>query len=245
MTTEPRQQGPRHVAIIMDGNGRWAHSRGLPRQDGHEAGAESVREIVRAAGELGIDVLTLYSFSTENWARPEAEVDALMRLLGRFLVDERDEMMRNRVRLGAIGDLERLDPVVKSLLDVAIAATESNDGLRLFLALSYGARSEIVHAAKAVAAEVVAGRLTVDEIDQGHLERHLSMAGLPHPDLLIRTSGEMRLSNFLLWQVAYAEIVVTDVPWPDFRREHLVAALDEYGRRQRRFGRTGAQLSSC
>jgi undecaprenyl diphosphate synthase len=235
---------PRHVAVIMDGNGRWAQARGLPRVAGHEAGADSVRDIVRACGELGIEALTLFSFSTENWRRPEDEVEALMTLLARYLTDERDELMNNRVRLQGIGELARLPPHVRTLLDRATAFTAPNTGLRLSLALSYGGRAEIVHAVRGLAAEVAAGRLSPADIDEAAVNAHLYTAGLPEPDLLIRTSGEMRLSNFLLWQLAYAELYVTDVNWPDFRRPQLVEALRWYASRERRFGRTTAQVST-
>jgi len=233
---------PRHVAVIMDGNGRWATERGLPRTAGHEAGADSVREVVRGCGELGIQALTLYSFSTENWGRPEDEVDTLMALLARYLVEQRDELMTNRVRLRAIGELDRLPRKVRDLLDDAIELTSSNDQQSLTLALSYGSRAEIVDAVRRIAREVSAARLEPDAIGERTVSEHLYTAGTPDPDLLIRTSGEMRLSNFLLWQLAYAEIYVTDVYWPDFRRPELEAALAAYARRQRRYGRTSAQV---
>jgi undecaprenyl diphosphate synthase len=226
----------------MDGNGRWATERGLPRTAGHEAGADSVREVVRGCGELEIEALTLYSFSTENWGRPEDEVDTLMALLARYLVNERQELMKNKVRLRAIGELGRLPENVRGLLDEAIELTASNDGLLLTLALSYGSRAEIVDAVRRIAREVAARRLDPDAISPDTVSEHLYTAGTPDPDLLIRTSGEMRLSNFLLWQLAYAEIYVTDVYWPDFRRPELEAALAAYARRQRRYGRTSAQV---
>jgi undecaprenyl diphosphate synthase len=233
---------PRHIAIIMDGNGRWAERRGLPRERGHEAGADSVREIVRAAGELGVEVLTLYSFSTENWRRPQTEVGALMALLERYLRTELAELTENRVRLTAIGDLDRLPFAVRSALRFVIKATQHNDGLKLVLALSYGSRAEIVHAMQRIAQQVAAGRVAPADIDDAMIAANLYTAGLPDPDLVVRTSGEVRLSNFLLWQVAYAEIFVTDVPWPEFRRPELVAAIEAFGARQRRFGKTGAQV---
>jgi undecaprenyl diphosphate synthase len=225
----------------MDGNGRWATERGLPRTAGHEAGADSVREVVRGCGELEIEALTLYSFSTENWGRPEDEVDTLMALLARYLVDERQELMTNRVRLRGIGELDRLPENVRGLLDEAIELTAANDGLLLTLALSYGSRAEIVDAVRRIAREVAARRLDPESIGPDTVSEHLYTAGTPDPDLLIRTSGEMRLSNFLLWQLAYAEIYVTDVYWPDFRRPELEVALAAYARRQRRYGRTSAQ----
>jgi undecaprenyl diphosphate synthase len=233
---------PRHVAVIMDGNGRWATERGLPRVKGHEAGADTVRAIVRACGERGIEALTLYSFSTENWGRPGDEVEALMALLARFLVDERDELMLNKVRLQGIGELERLPNTVRQLLTEATRITAGNDGLLLTLALSYGSRAEITDAVRRIAREVASGELDPDTIEQQTITDRLYTAGIPDPDLLIRTSGEMRLSNFLLWQLAYAELYVTDVYWPDFREPHLDQALAVFNGRQRRFGKTGAQV---
>ena len=226
---------PRHVGIIMDGNGRWAGSRGLPRVAGHKAGVDSVRAIVRGAGELGIKALTLYSFSTENWLRPADEVDALMKLLSWALDKETLELDKNNVRLSAIGRLDALPASVRKELDAAIARLENNTGLNLVLALNYGGRQEIVDAAnKALAA----GAKTLDE---DAISDNLYTAGMPELDLMIRTSGEMRISNFLLWQAAYAELVVTPVLWPDFRKEHLVAAIEEYQGRDRRFGGLSAK----
>jgi undecaprenyl diphosphate synthase len=239
----PGARVPRHVAVIMDGNGRWATERGLPRTAGHEAGADSVREIVRACGELGVEYLTLYSFSTENWGRPEDEVETLMALLARYLVEERGELMQKRVRLRGIGELDRLPGHVRQLLDAATHHLEGNDGLLLTLALSYGSRAEIVDAVRRIASDVAAGALAPADIDADTLSSRLYTAGTPDPDLLVRTSGEMRLSNFLLWQLAYAELYVTDVYWPDFRRANLEAAIEVYARRQRRFGKTGAQVT--
>ncbi len=234
---------PRHVAISMDGNGRWAERRGLPREAGHEAGALSVREVVRAAGEVGVEVLTLYSFSTENWKRPATEVAALMKLLGRYLVDELEELARNRVRLTAIGQLDRLPAWVRKLLRAAEHATRNNDGLQLVLALSYGSRAEITQAVRLVAERVKRGELAPADISEADVAVGLWTAGQPDPDLLIRTSGEMRLSNFLLWQIAYSELVVTDVAWPDFRRPQFDLALAAFRARQRRFGATAAQVT--
>ncbi len=234
---------PRHVAVIMDGNGRWATERGWPRIRGHQAGADSVREIVRACGELGIDALTLYSFSTENWARPDDEVQALMTLLASYLRDEQSELMENRVRLRGIGEIDRLPVHVRSLLREAESLTKQNDGLNLTLALSYGSRREIVDAVKRIAAEVQQGRLDPSAIDEAAITERLYTAGIPDPDLLVRTSGEMRLSNFMLWQLAYTELYVTDVYWPDFRRPHLEQALTAYAKRRRRFGRTDTQVT--
>jgi len=234
---------PRHIAVIMDGNGRWATERGWPRVKGHEAGADSVREIVRTCGELGVDALTLYSFSTENWARPDDEVQALMSLLAAYLQNEMRELMENRVRLRGIGQIDRLPAHVRELLREAERITEHNDGLLLTLALSYGSRREIVDAVRRIAAEVQDGSLQADGIDEATVTDRLYTAGTPDPDLLVRTSGEMRLSNFMLWQLAYTELYVTDVYWPDFRRPHLEQALEAYAKRRRRYGRTDAQVT--
>ncbi len=221
---------PRHVAVIMDGNGRWAAKRGLPRVAGHKAGVDSVRAIVRAAGELGIEALTLYSFSTENWLRPAEEVGELMKLLSWALNKETLELDKNNVRLSAIGRLEALPMAVRKELEGAIVRLQHNTGLNLVLALNYGGRQEILDAANRA---IAAGAKALDEDD---ITENLYTAGLPELDLMIRTSGEMRISNFLLWQVAYAELHVTPVLWPDFRKEHLVAALEDYQSRDRRFG---------
>jgi undecaprenyl diphosphate synthase len=221
---------PRHVAIIMDGNGRWAAGRGLPRIAGHKAGVDAVRLIVRAARELGIEALTLYSFSTENWLRPAEEVGELMKLLSWALNKETLDLDKNDVRLGAIGRLEGLPKAVQAELAKAIERLKDNTGLRLTLALNYGGRQEIVDAVnKALASGA-------DSVDEASIGRSLYTAGLPDLDLMIRTSGEMRISNFLLWQAAYAELYVTPVLWPDFRKEHLAAAIEDYKGRDRRFG---------
>ncbi len=235
---------PRHIAIIMDGNGRWAQSRGLERVKGHEAGADTVRRIVRACGERGVEALTLYSFSTENWRRPEFEVQALMTLLARYLEEEAEELMLNKVRLRGIGQVERLPQHVQMLLEQVTAYTAKNEGMWLNLALSYGGRAEIVRAVRQIAEDVKAGRVQPADVDEDSLSQRMYMADLPDPDLMIRTSGEYRLSNFLLWQLAYAELWVTDVPWPDFQVEHLDQAIAAYGARERRFGKTGDQLES-
>jgi undecaprenyl diphosphate synthase len=228
---------PRHVAIIMDGNGRWAEARDLPRVAGHREGAEAVRAVTRAARRVGLQALTLYAFSTENWGRPEPEVGALMHLLADFLESERGEMMQNAIRLNAIGDLERLPAVVREKLAAVAAETRGNAGMTLTLALSYGGRQELVQAARRAAASKGAA------LDAADLEAGLWTAGLPELDLLVRTSGERRISNFLLWQCAYAELVFADVLWPDFRDAELFAAIAEYQARERRFGMTGAQLA--
>jgi undecaprenyl diphosphate synthase len=228
---------PRHIAIIMDGNGRWAKQRGLPRLEGHRAGAESVRAIVRACGELGIEYLTLYAFSVENWNRPRTEVSALMRLLEFYLKQEIPELQKNNVRLAAIGRLHELPLRAQKQLEKSIAALRHNTGLTLVLALSYGGRAELVDAMRELGREIKAGRLNVSDIDEAAIARHLYTRDIPDPDLLIRTSGEMRVSNFLLWQISYAEIYVTDTLWPDFRKPQLEAALADYAKRHRRFGR--------
>ncbi len=233
---------PRHVAIIMDGNGRWAQSKGLPRTAGHTEGAESVREVVRACGNLGVGVLTLYSFSTENWSRPEDEVNALMGLLETYLRDETDELQLNNVRLRGIGELDQLPDHVRFLLNAAEQITANNQGMDLLLALSYGGRAEMVNAVRGLAEEVAAGRISPGEITENDIASRLYTAGLPDPDLVIRTSGDMRVSNFLLWQIAYAELYVTPVPWPEFRLPHLQEAFEVYAARQRRFGKTGDQV---
>ncbi|MEW6594886.1 MAG: isoprenyl transferase [Thermodesulfobacteriota bacterium] len=241
--TEPdHRRLPRHVAIIMDGNGRWAEQRGLPRAIGHKAGVESVREIVEAAGELGITALTLYAFSTENWQRPPLEVQALMSLLRAYLESQLAPMLEKGVRLRCSGEIERLPKDVQALLGKTIDRTAGNRGLILNLALSYGGRSELVRAARLLAQQCVAGTLTPEAITEERLNEHLYTAGLPDPDLLIRTGGESRLSNFLLWQTSYSELYFTPILWPDFRKAQFHAALDDYQGRQRRFGKTGAQV---
>ncbi len=227
---------PRHIAIIMDGNGRWARERGLPRIEGHRAGAESVRKIVRAAGEAGVEFLTLYAFSIENWRRPRVETAALMRLLTHYLRREVAELNRNNVRLQAIGRLQDLPKSAQAGLAAARRATARNTGLQLILALSYGGRTELVDAMQAMAREVQAGRLKPAQINEPVISAHLYTAGYPDPDLLIRTSGEMRLSNFLLWQTSYTEIWITPTLWPDFRKPEFLKAIQDYSNRQRRFG---------
>jgi len=220
----------------MDGNGRWAKARFLPRIAGHRQGAEAVRHTVRAAGEMGIDVLTLYAFSSENWRRPVEEVSDLMGLLRHFLKAEVAELVENGVRLRVIGDPTRLDADVRALIDDAIARTAGGSGLTLVLALNYGARDELVRAARALAEEARAGTLAPDAIEAEDIEARLDTAGLPPVDLLIRTSGEVRLSNFLLWQAAYAELMFVDTLWPDFNGAALAEAVARFGARERRFG---------
>lgn len=227
---------PTHVAIIMDGNGRWAQQRGLLRTQGHEKGTESVRAAIRACRKLGIRYLTLYAFSVENWSRPKPEINALMTLLKRFLRNEVKELHENKVRLRAIGRLSDLPESVRHELNEAMRATEHYTEATLVLALSYGGRTEIAHAAQALARKVKAGELDPDAIDEAAIAANLYAPDIPDPDLMIRTSGEMRISNFLLWQLSYAELYITDILWPDFREEHLVAAIEEYSRRHRRFG---------
>jgi undecaprenyl diphosphate synthase len=227
---------PRHIAIIMDGNGRWAKQRGKPRIEGHRAGAESVRAIVRACGELGIEYLTVYAFSSENWNRPKMEVKALMHLLEFYLKQEIPELDKNNVRLAAIGRLHELPASAQKQLQKSIDSLSKNTGLTLILSLSYGGRAEIVDAVRSIARELKAGRLDVAGIDEKVIAQHLYTRNIPDPDLLIRTSGEMRVSNFLLWQISYAEIYVTETLWPDFRKSQLVEAIDDYSRRHRRFG---------
>ena len=227
---------PTHVAVIMDGNGRWAKQRGLPRVEGHRNGVESVRAVVRAAGEVGIKYLTLYAFSVENWNRPQDEVDTLMKYLARFLKNEIGELTRNNVRLEVIGQIYRLPEFVQEQLKKTQAALAKHNGLTLILALSYGGRQEIVEGMRAIASKVKTGKLEPAEITEQVISQHLYTHQYPDPDLLIRTSGELRVSNFLLWQISYAEFVVTQTLWPDFRKAEFFAALEEYTRRQRRFG---------
>lgn len=227
---------PRHVAIIMDGNGRWATARGLPRTAGHRKGIESVRRTVEAARELGIQYLTMFGFSSENWRRPETEVSDLMHLLRFYLRSELAELHRNGIRLKVIGERSRLSPDIVTMIANAESVTSQNTELTLIIALSYGARQEIVQAARQLAADVAAGRIAADEIDERRFEAHLLTTEVPDPDLIIRTSGEQRLSNFLLWQSAYAEFVFIDTLWPDFTKRDLEDAIQEFRRRERRFG---------
>ena len=234
---------PRHVAIVMDGNGRWARSRKKPRIYGHKVGADSVREIVEMSRELGIGHLTLYAFSSENWNRPEQEVSGLMNILKSYLVSELSRMEKNEIRLNCLGQIARLPDGVRRTLEETINRTASNDKMVLNLALSYGARDEICRAAKNMAHRCLDGQLNPEQIDQRILSDNLYTAGQPDPDLLIRTGGEQRLSNFLLWQVSYAEIYFTDTMWPDFRKQAYRKALLDYQTRERRFGKTGEQIT--
>lgn len=233
---------PRHVAIIMDGNGRWAQQRGLRRSEGHRSAREVVRDTIRACGELEIDVLTLFAFGTDNWKRPWGEILSLMQLLRDASVQELSELQKNNVRLVATGDTGRLAKQARGALMFAISRTADNTGLTLNLAISYDGRSDIIHAVRRIAAEVERGVLRSGEVDDALFARSLYTNGLPDPDLLIRTSGEMRLSNFMLWQCAYSELWFTPVLWPDFGREHLYEAIRNYQSRERRFGRTGSQI---
>jgi len=232
---------PRHVAIIPDGNGRWAEARGLPRVAGYRNGAEIVREVVRGAHELGIQWLTFYAFSTENWKRPSEEIDAIMAYLEEFILRDADELVRNGIRVDAIGRLQSLSPSIQSLLHGLMARTESNDEMRLTFALSYGGRAEIVDAVRSIARAVEAGVLEPEAIDEKCVQANLYCKDMPDPDLLIRTGGEHRISNFLLWQLAYTEFFTSDVLWPDFNKSKLVDALCAFQQRERRFGRTPAQ----
>jgi len=244
MGTLHRDRLPTHVAVIMDGNGRWAEQRGLERGAGHRAGVEAVRSVVRAAEELGIGWLTLYAFSSENWNRPKAEVDLLMKLPQEFFETELPEVIRRNVRILAIGRQDRLPGAVRRSLDDAIARTAGNTGMRLVFALSYGGRGEIVEAARRLLRDHEHGRLDPESLDEKTFAAYLDEPELPDVDLLIRTGGERRISNFLLWQSAYAELVLSDVLWPDFGRAELEASLVDYAGRERRFGRTSAQVRS-
>jgi len=236
LSSQAKAMLPQHVAIIMDGNGRWARERHLPRIEGHRAGADSARTIIRAAGEIGIKYLTLYAFSVENWNRPKEEVDALMKYLVHYLKTETSELNKNNVRLEVIGQIYRLPEAVQEHLRKSIATLSKNNGLTLVMALSYGGRTEIVDAVRSIAKEVKAGLIDPSDINEQVLTQHLYTRNIPDPDLLIRTSGEMRVSNFLLWQISYTELVDTQTLWPDFRKPQFYTAIEEYNRRHRRFG---------
>lgn len=228
---------PRHVAVIMDGNGRWAKEQGLPRVEGHRRGAASAKIITRVASDLGIRYLTLYTFSMENWNRPKSEVDAIMRYLEFYLKKETPELGKHNVRLEVIGQIHRLPEKVQTQIEKSKKQLFKNTGLTLVLALNYGARAEIVDATRIIAEKIKSGELVSEDIDETLMGMHLYTSQIPDPDLLIRTSGEMRLSNFLLWQVSYSEMVVTQVLWPEFRKASFFAALEEYAKRHRRFGK--------
>ena len=235
---------PRHIAIIMDGNGRWAKKRAMNRLKGHHEGSESVREIVRTCREMGVQALTLYAFSTENWDRPETEVKGLMELLRRFLKSEKQEMIDTGIRLTTIGQTDRLPKSTGKILREVMAATAGGKDMVLNLALSYGSRAEMVGAVQGIARRVAAGELNPDEIDENLIGAGLQTADLPEVDLIIRTSGEARLSNFLLWQAAYAEIIFTPTLWPDFRADQLAEAIADFQKRERRFGKTSEQVAA-
>ncbi|MEO5979747.1 MAG: isoprenyl transferase [Chryseolinea sp.] len=234
---------PRHVAVIMDGNGRWAKKKGALRIFGHKNAVEAVRDITEGCGELGIKYLTLYAFSTENWSRPKAEVDGLMELLVNTLKQEIKRLSENRVRLTTIGETSNLPKDCQENLKWAIDQTKNNTGLNLILALSYSGRWEIIQAVKDLAKDVASGKLSPEMINESSFENYLKTSGIPDPELLIRTSGEMRISNFLLWQIAYTELFITPTLWPDFRKEHLYEAIWSYQQRERRFGKTSEQLN--
>ena len=227
---------PRHIAIIMDGNGRWAKERGLERVQGHIQGVESVRKVVRAAANYGVEYLTIYAFSTENWGRPSKEVEALMKLLCECTHDETPTLLAEGVRMRFLGNIEALSPAVRQALHESEAATANNKGLTLQVAVNYSSRWELTRMTRLVAAEVLAGKMQVEEITPEVISDHLVTAGVPDPDLLIRTSGELRLSNFLLWQLSYSELYFTDIYWPDFDEKQFALAIEDYQRRQRRYG---------
>jgi undecaprenyl diphosphate synthase len=234
---------PKHIAIIMDGNGRWATEKGEDRLFGHFHGVESVRNIVEGCAELGVEYLTLYAFSTENWDRPEYEVVGLMELLVSTIHKEVESLDKNNIRLHVIGDMSMLPEYARKELDEALEMTKDNTGLNLIMALSYSGRWELLNAVKNIAYEVKSGKLKVEAINQDTLQRYLCTSGFPDPELMIRTSGEYRISNFLLYQLAYAELYFTNVRWPDFRKENLYEAILDYQRRERRFGKTSDQVS--
>jgi undecaprenyl diphosphate synthase len=233
---------PKHIAVIMDGNGRWAKKNGLDRYVGHKEGVVSVRKISEAVGRLGIDYLTLYTFSTENWNRPKEEIDALMELMITAIRNEAEDLMTNNVRLKIIGDINRIPPATKDSLIHTVDKTSKNTGLNLTLALSYSSKWELTEAVKIIAGAVKNGSLNVEQINEKTISEHLATYGTPDPDLLIRTGGEQRISNYLLWQLAYSELYFTDTYWPDFREENLYAAIIDFQQRERRFGKTGEQI---
>jgi undecaprenyl diphosphate synthase len=232
---------PSHVAIIMDGNGRWARQRGLERVFGHQQGVNAVREVVEAAAELGIGYLTLYAFSTENWGRPDEEVSALMGIMIQSLNNETDTLLKNNISLRAIGDVDRLAPDVRARLFETLNLTSGSSGLKLIIAISYSSRWEITEAAKRISVDVLNGTLKPDSLNEDNFEKYLTTAGIPDPELMIRTSGELRISNFLLWQLAYTELYFTDKLWPDFGKEDFYNAIIDFQKRERRFGKTSEQ----
>jgi undecaprenyl diphosphate synthase len=233
---------PSHVAIIMDGNGRWARQRGMDRIFGHHQGVKAVREIIETAAELKIKYLTLYAFSTENWGRPDEEVSALMGIMVQSLNEETDTMIKNDIRLTAIGDVERLSVDVRKRLMETINLTSVSGGLNLIIAMSYSSRWEITEAAKKLSAEIINGRMDPDRVTEENFEKYLTTYGIPDPELMIRTSGEIRISNFLLWQLAYTELYFTEILWPDFSKEEFYKAIIDFQKRERRFGKTSEQL---
>jgi undecaprenyl diphosphate synthase len=239
-----RNNIPQHIAIIMDGNGRWAQKKGAMRIFGHRNALTAVRESIEIAAEIGVKYLTLYAFSTENWARPQDEVNALMDILINSITDEVPTMMTNNIRLSSIGDIQSLPVSAQAKLQEAKELTSQNTGLTVFLALSYSGRWEIENALKKIVKKVVEGQINIEQINQQLIADHLDTKGVPDPELLIRTSGELRISNFLLWQLAYTELYFTEILWPDFRKEHLLEAVLDYQRRERRFGKTTAQIKS-
>ena len=234
---------PQHIAIIMDGNGRWARQRGLRRIEGHRRGADAVRDVVRASREIGVSALTLFAFSEQNWERPQDEVKTLMALLYRYVLEEQREIMENGIRLTTIGDVDRLPIVVRKALSALMSLSEQNDGMTLCLALSYSAQRDMVSATRQIAEAIRTGSISSHEVTEQLFARHLTTARLPSLDLLIRTSGEYRLSDFLLWEAAFAELFFTPVMWPEFRRQHLFEAISAFQQRERRFGRTSEQLA--
>lgn len=233
---------PRHIAVIMDGNGRWAKKAGEMRVFGHQQGVESVRNAVEGCVELGVEYLTLYAFSTENWSRPKEEIEALMQILVNSIVGEIETLNKNKIKLNAIGDLSKLPGSCQRTLEDAIDQTEGNDQMTLTLALSYSGRWDIVHAVKQLVKEVTEDKIDLNDVDEKIFSSYLSTSQMPDPELMIRTSGEIRISNFLLWQLAYSELYVTEVLWPDFRKKHLFEAINNYQQRERRFGKTSEQL---
>ncbi len=233
---------PTHIAIIMDGNGRWAKQRGLDRIFGHQQGVNAVRNVIEASAELGIKYLTLYAFSTENWGRPDEEVNALMDIMIQSLNKETDTLLKNNIRMLTIGDTGRLSDDVRERLDESINLTSGCTGLNLIIAISYSSRWEILEAAKQIATQVKSGKIGIDQIDEQVFENFLSTKDIPDPDLMVRTSGEKRISNFLLWQMAYTELYISEILWPDFSKEHLYEAIIDYQKRERRFGRTSEQI---
>ncbi|MEZ6136526.1 MAG: isoprenyl transferase [Pirellulaceae bacterium] len=239
----PLEQRPKHIAVIMDGNGRWAQQQERPRIEGHMRGVESVRNVMQACRDFGIEILTLYCLSSENWKRPAQELEFLMALLREYLIAERDSLVENNLQLKIIGHRERLPAEVQQEMDLTLDACRGNDGMVLCLAINYGSRSELVEAVQRIVGEVQAGKLTSSDIDEDLVSQRLFTAGLRDPDLLIRTSGEMRISNFLLWQISYAEIWVTQTLWPEFDRQHLAEAIRDYAGRHRRFGGLGSQTT--